>query len=216
MLSSKVEEIKELIEYGAPEEHLGDAFDFVQDFKNDIIALNLLHSFYSYLPEGLEDYIKELKLLTRKEGLFLLCAVTTINEYLYLVNPERAEFLGLFSEGVFDEEVLDFLGYPSKEDADKLFKEPDQYPSYTAAYEDEQLCPVCSAAVGEEHTFGCPVEVCPWCGGQLTSCNCRFTILDKEQIMSEKDIKTLEEKLIEKGRIAYDPVDQRPAYPSSE
>ena len=102
------------------------------------------------------------------------------------------------------------------EDADKLFKESDQYPSYTAAYENEQLCPVCSAAVGEDHTFGCPVEVCPWCGGQLTSCNCRFTILDKEHISSEKDLKTLEEKLIEKGRIAYDPVDQRPAYPGSE
>ena len=116
MLSIKVEEIKELIEYGAPEEHLGDAFDFVQDFKNDIIALNLLHSFYSYPPEGLEDYIKELKLVTRKEGIFLICAASAINKYLYLVNPERAEFLGIFSEGIFDEEVLDFLGYSSKEE----------------------------------------------------------------------------------------------------
>lgn len=216
MISAKLDEIKELMEYGVPEELLPDAYDFLQEFENDVIALNLLQSFYSYLPEGMDDSIKELRLITREEGLFLICAIATRGEYIYLVNHERAEFLGVFNDGINDKEVLDFLGYASKEDADTLFKDSTQHPLYTAAYQNEELCPACSTANGEYHTLGCPVEVCPWCGGQLTGCNCRFTILGKKQITSERDLKKFEEKLSEKGRLAYDAISQRPTYPSQE
>ena len=215
MLSTKIDEIKQLIEYGAPREYQRDALALLEIYENDIIALNLFHNFYSFLPEGLDDSITELKLVIRKEGVFLICAVSTINEYLYLVNQERAEFIGLFSEGIFDEEVLDFLGYSRKEEADKLFITSEKYPQYSSACENETLCPICAAAVGEYHTFGCPVEVCPWCGGQLTSCNCRFTILGKEHLSTENDLKLLKKQIHEKGRIAYDPVDQRPTYPGT-
>ena len=45
MISTRLETIKELMEYGAPEEHLDEANDFLQEYENDIIALNLLHAF---------------------------------------------------------------------------------------------------------------------------------------------------------------------------
>jgi hypothetical protein len=33
-------------------------------------------------------------------------------------------------------------------------------------------CPKCDAAPGELHEDGCDVEQCPYCGGQLISCDC--------------------------------------------
>lgn len=216
MISTKLDTIKELMKYGVPEGHLTEANEFLEEFENDIIVLNLLHSFYSFLPEGLEDWITELRLINKKEGLFLICAVSAKNEYLYLVNQERAEFLGPLNEGIYDTEVLDFFGYTAAEGAENIVKEFTRHPMYSAAYENEELCPVCSTANGEYHTLGCPVEICPWCGGQLTNCNCRFTILGKEQISSERDLRNFEEKLFEKGRIAYDSISHRPAYPSQE
>jgi len=77
------------------------------------------------------------------------------------------------------------------------------------------LCPVCAVGVGEYHTLGCPVEVCPWCEGQLTYCNCRFEQLDLEQLDDEADIERLLEKLEATGRIAFDSA-QRPAYPTMD
>lgn len=216
MISTKLDTIKELIEYGVPEEHLTEANEFLEEFENDIIALNLLHSFYSFLPEGIEDWINELRLINKKEGLFLICAVAARNEYLYLVNQEKAEFLGELRDGIYDTEVLDFFGYTAAEGVDNIAIEFTNHPLYSPAYENEELCPVCSTTNGEYHTLGCPVEICPWCGGQLANCNCRFTILEKEQISSERDLKNFEEKLIEKGRIAYDSISHRPAYPSQE
>jgi hypothetical protein len=33
-------------------------------------------------------------------------------------------------------------------------------------------CPDCGAAPGEFHEAGCDIEQCPYCGGQLISCDC--------------------------------------------
>ena len=216
MITTQIEKIKELMEYGVPEKYLQEAYDFLHELENDIIALNLFHSFYSYLPEGVEDWISELRLIKREKGLFLICAVASQSEYLYLVNQEKAEFLGTLREGIFDKDVIDFFGLATEDGTDNLSQEYTDHPPYTAAYMNEKLCPVCSAVNGEYHTLGCPVEGCPWCGGQLTGCNCRFTQLKKERITSERDLKMFEENLTEKGRIAYDAISHRPAYPSQE
>jgi hypothetical protein len=47
---------------------------------------------------------------------------------------------------------------------------------------DDQTCPDCGAEPGDLHTFGCDVERCPACGGQLISCGCFEDSFDQDSI----------------------------------
>ncbi len=38
--------------------------------------------------------------------------------------------------------------------------------------EGEETCWDCGVKPGELHHWGCEVECCPWCGGQVISCVC--------------------------------------------
>lgn len=50
-------------------------------------------------------------------------------------------------------------------------------------------CHDCGCREGEIHEFGCDVERCPFCGGQLITCNCCYEILgidpSKEPVYSQ-------------------------------
>lgn len=80
-------------------------------------------------------------------------------------------------------------------------------------------CHDCGAKEGEIHQRGCDMEKCPFCGGQLISCNCRYTKLGmnydhdlpysglppevyKKGLPDDLDEKW-EEILKEKGRVPY-------------
>lgn len=215
-LENRKKDILLLMEYAVPEEYYDKALELVNLYESDIIALNLFNAFYSYLPEPQDDAISELRILDQKQGNFLLCATTLHDDYVYVVSAERAEFLGNMSEGIWDEEILGFYGYADRETFVKSCENMDQFEQYVPAVENTELCPACSVHSGELHTFGCPVEICPWCGSQLTNCDCRFTQLDKEKIIAESHVDDLLQKMEKKGRIPYDADLHRPSYLSEE
>jgi len=214
-LSQRQETTRLLMKYAVPEEHLSAALQLLDHYQGDIIATNLLHAFYSYLPEGIEDGVRELRLLARRQGAFLLAAVTFHTAYLYLVTGDDAVFLGEHQSGIWDKEVLDFFGLESRESFARKYPDLEQLPHHTPSNQDAALCPACGVTDGEEHILGCPVEVCPWCDGQLTSCHCRFEQLNRDHLLGDREIEAFQEKLTAKGRIPYDSARHRPAYPTA-
>ncbi len=215
-LFSIKKEITLLIRYGAPEEHQDDLLQLIDHYENDIIALRLLHHFYSFLPDAREEAIVSLRILARRQGKFLLCTITHDSAYLYLVTSDRAEFTGTLAEGLWDVAVLDFFGFNGRDDFLKRFQEWDDLPIHEPTPLDQLLCPACLVEHGDLHILGCPVEICPWCDGQLTNCECRFIQLNKEKLAAESHIEALLEKLAEKGRLPFDAENHRPNYPVPE
>jgi hypothetical protein len=214
-LDEKRKEIELLMKYAVPEVHLREAAAFVETYAADTIVLNLLHNFYSYLPDAIDDGVRRLRLLARRQGTFLFCATTFCDDYLYIVTPAEAFCLGKLADGIADDEVLEFFGFADRLTFANRTSDLDALEIHTPVDRNITLCPICAVAEGEYHTLGCPVEICPWCGGQLTRCNCRFDQLDLEQLRNEADIEVLLERLEAAGRIAFDSA-QRPAYPTMD
>lgn len=133
MISRKLKEIKLLMEYAVPAEDRQQAIALLEEFSGDRIALNLFHAFYSFLPEGLDDAINGLQIIALKQGIFLLCATTGIDNYLYVVSQQQAEFLGSASNGIWDSEVLEFFGYATREESIRGLEDITRFPAYSPA-----------------------------------------------------------------------------------
>ena len=206
-------DIQFLMKYAVPEGQVDTAEALLEKYEADIIALNLMHSFYVNLPEGTDDSVKTLRLLTCRQGVFLLC-VSTGNDlhYLYLANKEAAHIIGTLAEGIIDRELLDFFGYADNKEVLAFIDKPEKLLKYEPYTADSNMCPSCHVAVGEFHTLGCPVEICPWCSGQLTYCNCRFTRLEIDTLDKVSQIEKLQELLEGEGRIAFKK-EHSPGYP---
>lgn len=214
-LKKQLDDIKLFMEYAVPKANLKQALALVQKHEGDTVALNIFQAFYSALPEGSDDDIKVLRLLARKEGTFLICATAGLGDYLYLATSEQAELLGTLAEGIREEDILAFFGFKDQDAFSKAHRDLSRFPVYVPAHLHGNLCPVCHAAEGEYHNLGCPVEVCPWCGGQLTECDCRFTQLGVTALDTEPQLDAFLAILNKKGRIPFDAATQRPAYPSA-
>ena len=214
-LNQRLADIKLLMQYAVPRADLVSATALVEKHATDSVALNIFHSFYSYLPEGLEDAITILRLLDRRQGTFLICATTAQSDYLYLATSEQAEFLGPLVEGIWEDEVLAFFNLENRKAFLKKYANLANFPVYVPAHLHHDLCPICYVTDGEFHTLGCPVEICPWCGGQLTSCSCRFAILGKSSLNSDGQLEELLRQLNKKGRIPFSAEEHRPAYPTT-
>jgi hypothetical protein len=197
--------------WAVPQEDLDAAFDVLQCFSDDRTGLMVLEEFYSCLPEGEDDWVRELRTVGRQQGVFLLAAAASAENYLYLVSGEGVALQGRLAEGWLDRDLLDFFGFDSAEQFRWMAEDPGNFPEYQPLQREADLCPACHAGTGELHELGCPVEVCPWCGGQLIHCSCRFEQLGVEALAEEDDLLRLEELLAERGRIAYAP-EQRPSF----
>ena len=163
-----------------------------------------------------DDSVKTLRLLTRQQGVFLLCVFTGNGlSYLYLANNEEAHIIGTLTEGIVDQQLLDFFGYANNKEVLSLTEKPEMLKVYEPHTHELDLCPSCHVAEGEFHTLGCPVEICPWCNGQLTYCNCRFTRLDIDAMDKVAQIERLQELLEVEGRIAFKK-EHKPGYPTME
>jgi hypothetical protein len=215
-ITERKNDIRFLMKYAVPEEQVDTAKALLEKYDSDIIALNLLHSFYIELPEGKDDSVKALRFLTCRQGVFLLC-VSTGNGlyYLYLVNNEAAHIIGTLAEGIIDLKLLDFFGYANNKEVLALTEKPEKLQEYEPYTPASNICPSCHASVGEFHTLGCPVEICPWCNGQLTYCNCRFSRLDTDVLDKVEQIEKLQELLEVEGRIAFKK-EHSPGYPTME
>lgn len=210
-LARKRQHIRTLMRYAVPEEAMEQASDMLLLFHDDRIALAVLEEFYSFLPEAQNDWIKELRLIARQQGVFLLAAVASEDAYLYLVSSEGLEFHGKLREGYLDRDLLDFFDFESAAAFQNAAHDISQFPEYQPLQVDTGLCPACQAATGELHELGCPVEICPWCGGQLIHCDCRFEQLGLDNLADESDLLRFEELLNQQGRVAYAP-EQRPSF----
>lgn len=203
-LKKETAEIAKFIQYSVEEQDREQALSFLDKYKDDPVVLTLLSEFYSALPEGREEPVIKVVNVRHKQGGYLLVVSTTVHEYLYFVDQDQATYICRVDEAIDDKEILDFFNY---KDADELVREcqmiqkGDDFSSGDG--QTSSVCPVCSAENGEFHELGCPVEICPWCDGQLTGCSCRFDKLGVSEIVDEEQLLSFFELLSEKGRIPY-------------
>lgn len=205
-----------LIEYGVPEADKEKALAVYERFRNNPTAVNLLHCYYADLPEAREEMVVDLKVAAENQGNILAVLQTPTHAYLYLIADGLAVFLEEFDEGVKDLSILDHFGFSSIDDfRKKTGQDPEKLPSLAGEdLEETALCVSCGVKTGEYHIFGCPVEQCPWCEAQLSSCNCRFDQLGVSSIEDEEQLDLFEERLDAKGRIPFKD-EQNPSYPTA-
>lgn len=205
-------DIEILIPFAVPQEELAGAMNFLDPYAEDSFALAVIKDYYQTLPNAREEALVKISVLEAKEQVFLLLLSTAQHHYFYVTNDEEGLFLGEWDEGIGDKQLLMFFDYPDSEAFAKVHPDLTKCREYVPLERmDEELCPSCGVQTGDLHTLGCPVEVCPWCGGQLNRCNCRFEQMDVEELTDETTLKQFVEKLEQKGRVSYTK-EQRPSF----
>lgn len=208
ILSEKMEilgkEVELFIQYGVRESEQQKGLELLRRYKSDPLALHLMRAFYSSLPDPEDEAIVRITFIQKKNDVFLLGVSTLNHNYFFMATDEKAVLLGENGEEILERELLDFFGYIDA--MDFLANNTDlsscaEYRPVTAS--NSNCCPICLAVEGKFHLLGCPVEVCPWCDGQLSRCGCRFEQLGLEEFEGEENLQELERILEEKGRIPF-------------
>ncbi len=206
------DEIELLIRYAVPVAEQEKACEYLGRFKDDGFAFGVIRDFYRTLPDAHEEALLKISVIEEKEQVYLLLLSTANHHHIYLTNDEEGLFLGEWEQGLQDKQILAFFDYPDTAAFRKHHASRAVCREYIALERmDEDVCPSCGVRSGGLHTLGCPVEVCPWCSGQLNHCNCRFEQLDVEELQDEKRLTDLEDKLEKKGRVPY-AREQRPGF----
>ncbi|MGI6637874.1 MAG: hypothetical protein ACOX4Z_02255 [Desulfobulbus sp.] len=202
--------IRAAMDYAVPEEKRAEAEDLLYIYRDDRLALILLHEFYHFLPDAGEGWVRDIQQLNCRQGIFLLALVTAQHRYVYLASDEGVEFHGKLGDDYIATELLDFFAYENVQDFIERSR-GDEVTNYEPLQLNVDICPVCRAVTGEYHALGCVVELCPWCGGQLVHCSCRHDQLGVDSIDSEAQLVKFEVLLEARGRIPYAP-EQRPSF----
>ncbi len=211
-LAKLKEEISVLIPYAVPPEELEVAKKLFEKYEGDFFALGIIKDYYQTLPNAKEEALVKISVLEEKEQVFLLLLSTTGHHYFYVTNDDESLFLTEWEEGLEDKQLLQFFGYTDSKSFAKAHPDIEKCRKYQPLERmNEELCPSCGVKTGAMHTLGCPVELCPWCGGQLNHCNCRFEQMDVEAFTDEAMLDKFAEKLEQKGRVAY-VKEQRPTF----
>lgn len=215
-LGKLIDEIEVLIPYAVPSGELETASSFLAVFVEDFFALGIIKDYYQTLPNAYEEALIDISVLEEKEQFFLMLLSTTGHHYFYVTNDDESMFLGEWEQGLDDKQLLSFFGYPDSKSFAEAHPAIEKCRKYVPLERmNAEICPSCGVKTGDMHTLGCPVEVCPWCGGQLNYCNCRFEQLDVEELTDEAMLAEFAEKLEQKGRISY-AKEQRPTFMTEE
>lgn len=209
-----IEEIKLFIQYSVPENDIQSAVALVDRYRNNAFVMRLFREYYHCLPEAREEAVVRIARLIDRQGVHLFVISTVNFSYLYVVSADHVLLLGEYRKEV-DNQVLSFFGFQSQEEFLKicpLIEELEEYASTEMA--EKEICPVCGVPEDEYHLLGCSVEICPWCDGQLSNCNCRFEQLGIDDIENEAQLEKFNDLLTARGRIPYQKT-QAPAYPGT-
>lgn len=203
-LQEALEEIDTFVTYAVERENYPIAMEIVRQYEKDGSALRLFKEHYSALPDALEEPILGLYQLAYAQGVRCLLAATMTGRFFYLVSADEVIFAGSDVETLSDD-VLRFTG---REDRDIFAKELitlENYPKYWPRNKKGgAVCPACGVSEGDFHLLGCVVEVCPWCDGQLSKCNCRFEKLDVDELTTAAQIEEFADLLDTAGRVAFE------------
>jgi len=204
-----------LIEYGVAEADKPAALAAYKRYKDNPVAVRLLHGYYAELPDAREEPAVDCKIVAEKQGAVLAVVQTPGHAYLYLVADEQVLYLDALAAGVEDASILNHFDFDNIDEFRKTVGDnPDTLPSLDSVEQDAATCVACGVGVGEHHMLGCPVEQCPWCDGQLSGCNCRFDQLGVAGIETEEQLDRFEELLEAKGRIPFK-AEHNPSYPTA-
>lgn len=204
-----------LIKYVVSDDEYETALELLEKVKDDPVASRVLRNYYSELPDAREEMACDLRIVAEKQGVFLYGVKTKERQYLYMGSHDETVLIGDYEQGLSDEDALLYFGYKNeKEFFDSLPSSFEKLKEPTETSEQAAHCVICGVAEGEMHIFGCPVEQCPWCDGQLNRCNCRFDQLGVDEIEDEEQLEYFEELLEQKGRIPFH-AEQSPSYPTA-
>lgn len=211
---SLLEEIELFVQYGVPKDQMVSAKALVDRYRGDLLVLRLLHEHYSTLPGDREEAVNQIAVLKQKQGVYLLVVSSDTFSSVYLVSMDNLVWLCEYGEEITTE-VLAYFDFTSQKEFGKTCKPVEELEEFIISPEATLCrCSVCNVLEGELHLFGCLVEVCPWCDGQVNSCNCRFEQLETDDIEDEEQLEEFFDLLTAKGRVTFEK-SQSPAYPGT-
>ena len=202
-LQHTLEEVDGFLTYAvSPADHT-IAMKFVRSYEKDGTALRLFREHYSALPDAIEEPIEALYELASYQGVRCLLATSENGRFVYVVSSDKVIYVGC-SVDMFSDDLLKFIDKTDRAVFAQELEELKGFEPYLPIdKKGSAVCPTCGVQEGDVHLLGCVTEICPWCDGQLSKCNCRFEKLGVEEITTEEQVERFEELLADKGRVPF-------------